>query len=1332
MKNYNIGLDIGNTSVGWAVVDPLSNKVVRKNKKYLWGVRLFESAEQAVTRRTFRSTRRRYDRRRKRIKLLRNEFQFEINKVDKDFFTKLNQSFYNQEKDTTNNFIKLSKEDKEFKDYYNKNYKTIYHLRKQLIEDDTKCDIRLVYLAIHHIIKYRGNFLYQQENFSADNLNLKELIENLFNAVYELTDDIIIDFEDIINITNSLEKALYIKDKTEKKKEIEAILKDKLSSKFIGEFYKAVSGYVFEINKMLNIEQETSKITFKGSTYDEKISEIESSMPEKIDIIYALKDLYDALFLKKLFKGSSNTSISYLMVDRYNQHHKDLKTLKEILKQDKIEFKKMFKDNECHYNKYINNKITAEEFGKEINKIFTKIEYKKEEISNKIELGEFLPRISDADNGKYPYQLNKSELQTILKNQSKYYSFLSDEVDGKEKIIKLLEFRIPYYVGPLNNTSKDRGIENQNAWAVKKSNEVITPYNFDEIIDKEQSAINFIERMLGNCTYIPSQKAMANNSILYSEFKVLNELKQIKVNNEKLSHDIVIKAYKELFLNKGTINEKTFIDYLKSTSEYNMYSSFEITGYSDNKKFANNMKSYIDFFGENGYFNNTNYTVKDADNIIKYITVFEDKDILKLKLEKEYHLTNDVIKKLCSKKYSGWSNLSEYLLINKYEVPKEYEQKSIIDVMRETELNFMQTITSSNYKFDEMIKKENKIDVTKLSYSLVEELATSPATKRGIYQALKIVDELVKFMGCNPTNIILEMAREENNKSGRTSSKKDQLKKLYDANKNDFDDFKKINNELKSFSKDSKDISQKLFLYFIQQGKSLYTGKPLDINSLEECEIDHILPQSLIKDDSLDNKALVYRIENQNKKDSFVLPQEFQTKSNNVFWLNLKNKGFISAKKYERLIRKSYSNKDIEGFINRQLVETRQICKRTANILENLYQGTNIVYLNASLSHNYREKYCLYKFREINDYHHAHDAYLSAVLGQYKLNYFPDVKSRYVVGKNDDKYSKLTYQEIKDFNKKLMQNKKYNFKYGFVINSLDQEFINNYDTGEVFEPSIFNKTIENTLYRNDILVTKKTEIRSGELFNQTIYKAGTTGVPLKENLDTNLYGCYSSIKPSYAALISYELKGKINQKLVGIPVYIDKKNNEEVTVDYLKQKLNIEVPINLIKMKIPFLSTINYNGQICCLVGATDKVEVCNARQFRIDKSTYIKIKEMLNTLINNKKKSDKYEENLDLFIEYIILKIEKEFLLYYNLVEQLKEIINISNLVDVKIVDKENFAKEILRLLKYNSSTANMKLIPNKISSNDRYGRTGAKTISSGKIISKSVTGLYESTYEF
>jgi CRISPR-associated endonuclease Csn1 len=69
-KIYNIGLDIGDASVGWAVVDEHYN-LLKRHGKHMWGSRLFTQANTAVERRSSRSTRRRYNKRRERIRLLR-------------------------------------------------------------------------------------------------------------------------------------------------------------------------------------------------------------------------------------------------------------------------------------------------------------------------------------------------------------------------------------------------------------------------------------------------------------------------------------------------------------------------------------------------------------------------------------------------------------------------------------------------------------------------------------------------------------------------------------------------------------------------------------------------------------------------------------------------------------------------------------------------------------------------------------------------------------------------------------------------------------------------------------------------------------------------------------------------------------------------------------------------------------------------------------------------------------------------------------------------------------------------------------------------------------
>ncbi|MGH2251941.1 hypothetical protein ACQ1Y7_15605, partial [Enterococcus faecalis] len=42
---------------------------------------------------------------------------------------------------------------------YHERYPTIYHLRKKLADSSEQADLGLIYLALAHIVKYRGHFL---------------------------------------------------------------------------------------------------------------------------------------------------------------------------------------------------------------------------------------------------------------------------------------------------------------------------------------------------------------------------------------------------------------------------------------------------------------------------------------------------------------------------------------------------------------------------------------------------------------------------------------------------------------------------------------------------------------------------------------------------------------------------------------------------------------------------------------------------------------------------------------------------------------------------------------------------------------------------------------------------------------------------------------------------------------------------------------------------------------------------------------------------------------------------------------------------------------------
>ena len=330
--------------------------------------------------------------------------------------------------------------------------------------------------------------MYENSDFNVNNINLKEKIEDTFDHYIEECMpgefNTPINYEKIANIL--------LKDS---KNEIKDLLKDELlvidtyNKGFSSEFAKMIVGNKFKIERLIPVsnEEKSMSISFNGNDFDEEYEKLEELLGQNIEILDELKELYDNLFLKRLFKGSESNNISSLMISIYDEHKKDLKMLKKIFKNNKKIYNELFKDENCKYEEYIHNKITQEDFCKIILNSYEKlgmseetIEFYNKNLKSKIENNSLLPRISEPSNGKYPFQLNRNELIKIIDNQKEYYKFLGEKINNKYKLVKLLEFKIPYYVGPLVSSDKSCF-----AWMERNNNEKITPYNFDKVVNKE-------------------------------------------------------------------------------------------------------------------------------------------------------------------------------------------------------------------------------------------------------------------------------------------------------------------------------------------------------------------------------------------------------------------------------------------------------------------------------------------------------------------------------------------------------------------------------------------------------------------------------------------------------------------------------------------------------------------------------------------------------------------------------------------------------------------------------------------------------------------------------
>ena len=1203
-KSYSIGLDIGTNSVGWAVITddykvPLKKMKVLGNtdkrfiKKNLIGALLFDEGTTAEDRRLKRTARRRYTRRKNRLRYLQEIFSEEMSKVDSSFFHRLDDSFLVPEDKRGSKYpiFATLAEEKE----YHKKFPTIYHLRKHLADSKEKTDLRLIYLALAHMIKYRGHFLYE-ESFDIKNNDIQKIFSE-FISIYDNT------FEgSSLSGQNAQVEAIFT-DKISKSAKRERILKLFAYEKPTGlfsEFLKLIVGNQAEFKKHFDLE-EKAPLQFSKDTYDEDLENLLGQIGDDFaDLFLVAKKLYDAILLSGILTVkdlSTKAPLSASMIERYENHQKDLAALKQFIQNNLQEkYDEVFSDqSKDGYAGYINGKTTQEAFYKYIKNLLSKFEGA-DYFLDKIEREDFLRKQRTFDNGSIPHQIHLQEMNAIIRRQGEHYPFLQE---NKEKIEKILTFRIPYYVGPLARGNGDF------AWLTRNSDQTIRPWNFEEIVDQASSAENFINKMTNYDLYLPEEKVLPKHSLLYETFAVYNELTKVKFIAEGLrDYQFLDSGQKkqivnQLFKEKRKVTEKDIIQYLHNVDGYD---GIELKGIE--KQFNASLSTYHDLLKiiKDKEFMDDPKNEDILENIVHTLTIFEDREMIKQRLVQYTSLFDEkVIKALTRRHYTGWGKLSAKLING---ICDKQTGNTILNYLIDdgySNRNFMQLINDDGLYFKDIIQKAQVVGRTNDVKQVVHELPGSPAIKKGILQSIKIVDELVKIMGHTPESIVIEMARENQTTARGKKNSQQRYKRIEDALKNLAPGLD--SNILKEHPTDNIQLqNDRLFLYYLQNGKDMYTGEPLNINQLSSYDIDHIVPQAFIKDDSLDNRVLTSSKDNRGKSDN--VPSLEVVQKRKAFWQQLLDSKLISEHKFNNLTkaeRGGLDERDKVGFIRRQLVETRQITKHVAQILDARFntevtekdkknRNVKIITLKSNLVSNFRKEFKLYKVREINDYHHAHDAYLNAVVAKAILKKYPKLEPEFVYG-DYQKYDLKRYisrsKDPKDVEKAT---EKY-FFYSNLLNFFKEEvhyadgtivkrenIEYSKDTGEI----AWNKekdfaTIKKVLSLPQVNIVKKTEIQTHGLdrgkprglFNSNPSPKPSEDskenlVPIKQGLDPRKYGGYAGISNSYAVLVKaiIEKGAKKQQKTVlefqGISI-LDKINFEKNKENYLLEKGYIKI-----------------------------------------------------------------------------------------------------------------------------------------------------------------------------
>ena len=514
--------------------------------------------------------------------------------------------------------------------------------------------------------------------------------------------------------------------------------------------------------------------------------------------------------------------------------------------------------------------------------------------------------------------------------------------------------------------------------------------------------------------------------------------------------------------------------------------------------------------------------------------------------------------------------------------------------------------------------------------------------------------------------------------------------------------------------------SIKLYLYYTQMGRCMYSGEPIDLSRLSDANVydkDHIYPQSKTKDDSLDNLVLVKRELNA-KKSNGMISSEIQ-KDRHGFWKELLNKGFISQEKYYRLMRKEpLSDEELAGFINRQLVEARQSSKLVIGLFNRMYPDSKVVYVKANLVSDFKnmDNVKITKVRSLNDYHHAKDAYLNIVVGNVYYEKFTNNPLQWLKKNRNAEYS-LNQM----FNYDLIKNDKVIWKRG--------------NDGTL-------KVVLKNINKRDIQYTQQVITNKGGLFNQQLVsKDENASMPVKKGRDVNIYGGYKSITPAFFTLIeSEDKKGNKQRSIESVPLFMKNQflTDSNSCMEYFENVYGLKNPKVVI-------SQIRKNAYLIIddfpvlLRGSTGKqLKLQCAVQLIVSQEQERYLKKLEKYIQKNSQRKDK-KQNLPI-TEYDALTKESNIRIYDMFIDKLTNTIyskRPANPVDKLKTKKELFEQlsveiqcvvlnEILHLFQCKPIVADLSIIKEASSTGSIQKNKIISSSNNVIMVNQSVTGLF------
>jgi CRISPR-associated endonuclease Csn1 len=300
--------------------------------------------------------------------------------------------------------------------------------------------------------------------------------------------------------------------------------------------------------------------------------------------------------------------------------------------------------------------------------------------------------------------------------------------------------------------------------------------------------------------------------------------------------------------------------------------------------------------------------------------------------------------------------------------------KKIIPYLKENKYSEACQLAGYKHSASSLTRSENDNRPLKDKLELVKKNSLrNPVVEKILNQMVNVVNTLLEEKrNSNPNfkfdEIRIELARElKKNAKERAeltsaiNSAKDNHEKIVKLLQSEFGVKNPSRNDI---------IRYKLYEELKSNGyKDFYTNQyiPREILFSKNIDVDHIIPQSKLFDDSFSNKTLVYRNDNLEKSNKtaieFVEARFSKDKLDDyiqgvqrLYEMGLRSKeGGISKAKYQKLLKRSEEIGD--GFIERDLRDSQYIAKEAKKMLFEITRG--VVSTSGSITDRLREDWGL-------------------------------------------------------------------------------------------------------------------------------------------------------------------------------------------------------------------------------------------------------------------------------------------------------------------------------------------------------------------------------------